>query len=369
MENSVRDYAKVASNAISSAYKAVCRDGVFSYGLRRGTFGLRFYRFPPSWRHPMKIVLLDAYTANPGDLNWQPLAELGQCEIHDRTPLSETVRRCRDAEVVITNKAVLSRETIEALPNLRYVGVTATGFNVVDIQAARERGVTVTNVPGYSSPAVAQLVFALALELTNHVGHHAQTVREGRWTSCPDFCYWDHPIVELAGRTFGIVGYGDIGSTVGRIAVAFGMKVLASKREWKTPPPEGVQPASIETVFEESDIISLHCPLTDATKHLVNSASLDRMKPTAFLINTGRGPLVDEAALAKALNSGAIAGAGLDVLSVEPPKEGNPLFTAKNCLITPHIGWASREARQRLINATAANLRAFLQGSPVNVVN
>jgi glycerate dehydrogenase len=317
----------------------------------------------------MKIVILDAHTANPGDLSWQPLQDIAPCEIHLRTPVAETVARCRDAAVVITNKAVLNREIIEALPNLRYIGVTATGYNVVDAAAARERGIAVTNVPGYSSPAVAQLVFALLLELTNHVGHHAATVREGRWTACPDFCYWDHPIIELAGRTFGIIGYGDIGSAVGRIASAFGMRVLASKREWKTPPPAGVEPTSIEDIFSQSDVISLHCPLTDATKHLVNAQSLARMKPTAFLINTGRGPLVDEAALAAALNEGRIAGAGLDVLSVEPPKDGNPLFAAKNCLITPHIGWASREARQRLIEATAANLRAFIEGAPVNVVN
>ncbi|MDZ4289224.1 MAG: D-2-hydroxyacid dehydrogenase [Prosthecobacter sp.] len=317
----------------------------------------------------MKIVLLDAYTANPGDVSWAPLQAIAPCAVHDRTPLAETVARCQDAEVVITNKAVLNREVIEALPKLRYIGVTATGYNVVDVAAARERGIIVTNVPGYSSPAVAQLVFALLLELTNHVGHHAQTVREGRWSACPDFCYWDHPIIELSGRTLGIIGYGDIGSAVGRIALAFGMTILASKRDWKSPPPDGVQPATIEEIFSQSDAITLHCPLTDATKHLVNSQSLGRMKSSAFLINTGRGPLVDEAALATALNEGRIAGAGLDVLSVEPPKAGNPLFTAKNCLITPHIGWASREARERLINATAANLRAFLEGGPVNVVS
>jgi glycerate dehydrogenase len=271
--------------------------------------------------------------------------------------------------VVITNKAPLSRETLRALPKLRYIGVTATGYNIVDTAAARELGITVTNVPGYSTPAVAQLVFALLLELTNHVGHHATTVRDGRWAQCPDFCYWDHPLIELSGRTLGIIGYGDIGSAVARIAIAFGMKVLASRREWKTPPPEGVTPASVDEVFAQSDAISLHCPLTDATKHLVSPRTLALMKPTAFLINTGRGPLVDETALAHALNEGRIAGAGLDVLSVEPPQPGHPLFTAKNCLITPHIGWASREARVRLIDAVAANLRAFLAGQPVNVVN
>lgn len=316
----------------------------------------------------MKIVLLDAHTANPGDASWAPLEAIAPCEIYPRTPLEQTVERCADAEVVITNKSPLTRDIIAALPKLKYIGVTATGYNIVDVAAAKERGIVVTNVPGYSSPAVAQLVFALLLELTNHVGHHAQTVAAGRWQACPDFCYWDQPIIELSGRTLGIIGYGDIGSAVGRIATAFGMKVLASKRDWKTPPPEGVTPASIDEIFQNSDAISLHCPLTDATKHLVGPRTLGLMKPTAFLINTGRGPLVDEPALAEALNSGRIGGAGLDVLSVEPPKDGNPLIGAKNCLITPHIGWASREARGRLIELTAANLRAFLAGAPVNVV-
>ncbi len=316
----------------------------------------------------MKIVLLDAHTANPGDVSWAPLEAIASCDIHPRTPLTETVARCADAEIVITNKSVLNREIIESLPKLKYIGVTATGYNIVDVVAAKERGIVVTNVPGYSSPAVAQLVFALVLELTNHVGHHAQTVSDGRWVACPDFCYWDHPIIELSGRTLGIIGYGDIGSSVARIATAFGMKVLASKREWKTPPPDGITPASIDEVFQNSDVISLHCPLTDATKHLVGERTLALMKPTAFLINTGRGPLVDEAALAQALNAGRIAGAGLDVLSVEPPKADNPLLGARNLLITPHIGWASREARVRLIETTAANLRAFLDGKPVNVV-
>ncbi len=316
----------------------------------------------------MKIVLLDAYTANPGDVSWAPLQAIAECEIHDRTPVAETVARCAGAEVIITNKAPVTREIIAALPDLKYIGVTATGYNIVDVAAAKERGIIVTNVPGYSSPAVAQLVFALLLELTNHVGHHAQTVAEGRWQSCPDFCYWDYPIIELSGRTLGIIGYGDIGAAVGRIAGAFGMKVLASKRDWKTSPPDGVTPASIDEVFAQSDAISLHCPLTDATKHLVNGRTLGLMKESAFIINTGRGPLVDEAALAAALNSGRIAGAGLDVLSVEPPKEGNPLIGAKNCLITPHIGWASYEARTRLIAATASNLQSFLDGKPVNVV-
>lgn len=316
----------------------------------------------------MKIVLLDSYTANPGDVSWEPLTNIAECVFHDRTPVDETVARCAGAKIVITNKAPITREMINALPDLKYIGVTATGYNIVDVAAAKERGIIVSNVPGYGSPAVAQLVFALLLELANHVGHHAQTVKEGRWQSCPDFSYWDKPVIELNGRTLGIIGYGDIGASVARIALGFGMKVLASKRTWKTPPPEGITSATQDEIFTQSDAISLHCPLTDETQHLINESTLRLMKKSAFLINTGRGPLIDEAALATALNEGRIAGAGLDVLSVEPPKNGNPLIGAKNCLITPHIGWASCEARQRLINATAANVQAFLDGKPTNIV-
>lgn len=317
----------------------------------------------------MKIVLLDAHTANPGDLSWQPLETIAPCDVHPRTPPDQTVARCAGADIVITNKAPITREMIMALPDLKYIGVTATGFNIVDTVAAKERGIIVSNVPGYGTPAVAQHVIALMLELTNHVGHAATSVRDGGWVRCPDFCYWDHPIVELSGRTLGIIGYGDIGSAVARIGSAFGMKVLASKRTWKEPPPEGVESAEIDDIFAKSDIISLHCPLTDATKHLVGERTLGLMKKDAFLINTGRGPLIDEASLAKALNEGRIAGAGLDVLSVEPAKADNPLLTAKNCLVTPHVAWASREARARLIDITATNIAAFLAGKPVNVVN
>ena len=317
----------------------------------------------------MKIVLLDAHTANPGDVSWQPLEALGTCVVHPRTPVAETVARCAGAQAVITNKAPLTREMLAALPDLKYIGVTATGYNIVDVAAARERGIIVTNVPGYSTPAVAQLVFALLLELTNHVGHHARSVADGRWAACPDFCYWDQPVIELAGRTLGVVGYGDIGAAVARIGVAFGMRVLASRREWKSPPPDGIEAATTDEIFARSDAISLHCPLTEATRHLVGERTLGLMKPGAFLLNTGRGPLVDEQALAEALNAGRIAGAGLDVLSVEPPSAGNPLIGARNCLITPHIGWASREARVRLIAQTAANLQAFLDGNPINVVS
>ncbi len=316
----------------------------------------------------MKIVLLDAHTANPGDLTWQPLEAIAPCEIHPRTPLDQTIARCAGAEVVITNKAPLTREIIAALPELKYIGVTATGFNVIDVAAAKERGIVVTNVPGYSTPSVAQHVMALMLELTNRVGHAARSVEQHGWATCPDFCYWDFPIVELSERTLGIIGYGEIGSAVARIGTAFGMRVLASKRTWKEPPPAGVEAAEVDAIFREADVISMHCPLTDATKHLINERTLGLMKREAFLINTGRGPLVDEVALAQALNEGRIAGAGLDVLSVEPPTKGSPLIGAKNCLITPHVAWASRAARARLIDIVAANLKAFLAGSPVNVV-
>lgn len=317
----------------------------------------------------MRIVLLDAHTANPGDLSWSPFESLGTVEVFDRTPPDRIIERARDAEALVTNKAPLTRETIAALPRLRYIGVIATGYNVVDVDAAAERGIVVTNVPGYSTPSVAQAVFAMLLDLTTHVAHHAQTVRAGRWTQCPDFCYWDHPIIELQGRTLGLVGFGDIGSAVARIAVAFGMTVLAARRSWAVAAPPGVSAASLDEVFGASDVISLHCPLTNDTRQIINAATLAKMRREAFLINTSRGPLIDEPALAAALNGGRLAGAALDVLSVEPPAPDNPLLTAKNCLITPHIAWASRESRGRLIAAAAQNLRRFLDANPMNVVN
>ncbi len=318
----------------------------------------------------MNIVLLDAHTANPGDLSWSAVESLAtSCTIHVRTEVSEIVSRARDAEVVIINKTPLSRETLSALPKLRYIGVTATGYNVVDIAAARERGIVVTNVPGYSTASVAQAVFALLLELTNHTGHHAGTVARGLWAECPDFCYWHQPIVELHGLTLGLVGLGDIGTAVARIGLALGMKVLAARRTWALPPPDGVQPASIDDVFAQSDVVSLHCPLTEDTKHLVNAQRLAHMKRTAYLINTARGPLVDEPALAAALNEGRLAGAGLDVLSVEPPEKNHVLFQAKNCLITPHIAWASKASRARLIEQTATNIARWMANDAVNVVS
>lgn len=317
----------------------------------------------------MKIVVLDGHTLNPGDLSWDELRALGECEIHPRTPPELVTARAAGAEVVLTNKVVLDAATLAALPALRYIGVLATGYNVVDTAAARARGVTVTNVPGYSTKSVAQLTFALLLELTHHVGHHAETVRAGRWSASPDFCYWDFPLVELDGRTLGVVGFGAIGREVARIAAAFGMRVLAHTRRPPNPPPSGVEFVPLEELFACADVVSLHCPLTPETKHLVNAERLARMKPGAFLLNTGRGPLVDEAALAAALNRGELAGAGLDVLSVEPPPPNHPLLTARNCVITPHLAWASEAARRRLLREVVANLRAFLAGSPRNVVN
>jgi glycerate dehydrogenase len=274
-----------------------------------------------------------------------------------------------DADVLLTNKVVLDRETILALQKVRYIGVLATGYNVVDATAARERGIPVTNVPGYSTRSVAQLVFALILELTHHVGHHAQTVREGRWSRSEDFCYWDTPLLELDGLTLGIIGFGQIGREVANIAQALGMRVLVHSRTKPAELPPDAQWVSLNELLCRADIASLHCPLTPDTRHLINSERLALMKPTAFLINTSRGPLVEEAVLADALNSGRLAGAGLDVLSAEPPPPSNPLLTAKNCLITPHIAWASKAARRRLMQITAANLRAFLAGQPQNVVN
>lgn len=317
----------------------------------------------------MNIVVLDGYTLNPGDLSWNELTSLGPCEIHDRTPPGDVVRRAAGAEAVLTNKTVLTREQIRGLPTLRYLGVLATGYNVVDTAAARERNIPVTNVPGYGTRSVAQMTFALLLELTQHVGHHAHTVREGQWSKCPDYCYWDYPLVELNGLTLGIVGFGRIGRATADIAISFGLKVLAHTRTRPQPLPAGIQFVDLETLFRQSDVVSLHCPLTPETLKLVNAERLCWMKPGAFLINTSRGPLVDEPALAEALNSGRIAGAALDVLSVEPPAPDHPLFAAKNCLITPHIAWASRSARARLLKTVAENLRAFLAGKPQNVVN
>jgi glycerate dehydrogenase len=317
----------------------------------------------------MKIVVLDGHTLNPGDLDWKELRQFGDCEIHDRTSPGELPARTAGAQVILTNKVVLNRATLEQLPQLQYIGVLATGFNVVDVAAARERRIPVCNVPDYSTRSVAQLTWALLLELTHQVGHHSRTVREGKWSRQPDFCYWDFPLRELDGLTFGLVGFGRIGREVARLAQAFGLHVLVHTRTPPTDPPVGIQFVPLEEVFLRSDIVSLHCPLTPATQSLINADRLALMKPGGFLLNTSRGPLVDESALAAALESGRLAGAAVDVLSVEPPPASNPLLTAKNCLVTPHLGWATRSARSRLLQIAIDNLKAFRAGNPSNVVN
>jgi glycerate dehydrogenase len=317
----------------------------------------------------MNITVLDGFTLNPGDLSWAALQALGECAIYERSAPAEVIPRAQDAEVVLTNKTVLTREQINALPRLRYLGVLATGFNCVDAAAARERGIPVCNVPAYGTRSVAQHTFALLLELTQRCGHHALTVRDGRWAACPDFCYWDFPLVELDGLTLGIVGYGRIGRAVAELGRAFGMNVIAHVHRPASGVSQGVRLVEMDALFAESDVVSLHCPLTPQTKHLVNTARLSLMKPSAFLLNTSRGPLIDETALAEALNAGRLAGAGLDVLSTEPPPADHPLFKARNCLITPHIAWASRAARARLLDTAVANVRSFLAGRPQNVVN
>ena len=316
----------------------------------------------------MKIVVLDGYTLNPGDLNWQTLTDIDTCQIYERTPPSETLARAAGAEIVLTNKVILDREIIARLPDLRYIGVLATGINVVDVAAAKERGIVVTNVPAYSTASVVQLTFALLLELTHQVGHHAGSVRGGGWVNSKDFAYWDFPLIELAGLKLGLVGFGAIAQGVARVAQAFGMNVMATRRGDRPPEVPGVEMVDMETLFRQSDVLSVHCPLTPETKDLVNAARLALMKPTAYVLNTSRGPVINEADLADALNAGKIAGAGLDVLSTEPPKADNPLLGAKNCLITPHIAWASRAARTRLLGVVVANIRAFLEGKPQNVV-
>ena len=309
---------------------------------------------------PPRITVLDGFTINPGDLSWDALRAIGPCDIYDRTPPKDVISRCSDVSVVLTNKTPIPEETIQALPAIRYIGVMATGYNIVDVAAAHDRGITVSNVPGYCTGSVAQQVFALLLELTRHVGLHAQSVREGEWALSPDFCYWKTDIIDLNGLKLGLVGSGRIAKEVAAIGRAFGMEVLFASRTGGRD--------ELRRVLQESDVLSLHCPLTPDTREMINSESLQLMKRSAFLINTGRGQLIQEADLAGALNESRLAGAGLDVLSSEPPPSDHPLLRAKNCIITPHFAWASRAARQRLMDATVANVRDFLTGSPSNVV-
>ena len=316
----------------------------------------------------MKIVILDGYTANPGDLSWKELEDMGSLTIYERTRPEETVARAADADIVLTNKVIISREVMVKLPCLKYIGVLATGYNVVDIQAAHERGIVVTNVPAYSTESVAQMVFAHLLNATNRTDHYATQNRELRWTENQDFCYWDFPHMELAEKTFGIVGLGNIGQRVAEIALAFGMKVKAVTSKPAVALPTGIGKADLEELLATSDVVSLHCPLTNRTRHMINPQTLQLMKPSAILINTGRGPLVDDQAVATALAEGRLSAFCADVLTEEPPKADNPLLKQSNAFITPHIAWATNEARTRLLQVVISNVKAFLDGKPQNIV-
>lgn len=316
----------------------------------------------------MKIVVLDGYAANPGDLSWDGMKALGECVIYERTAPEQVLERAAGAEVVLTNKVVITAEHIAALPDLKYIGVLATGYNIVDVEAARNRGIVVTNIPAYSTDSVAQMVFAHILNICLQVQHYTEEVRDGRWTSSPDFCFWDTPLMELSGKKLGIVRLGHTGSATARIAIGFGMQVCAytSKSHFQLIPE--IKKMELDELFRECDIVSLHCPLNEQTRGMVNAARLKTMKPTAILINTGRGPLVNEQDLADALNNGTIYAAGVDVLSQEPPRADNPLLHARNCFITPHIAWASGEARQRLMQIAVDNLNGYITGKVVNNV-
>ena len=317
----------------------------------------------------MKIVILDGFTANPGDLSWERLAALGELTVYDRTTAQQTIERAAEADIVLTNKVLLRRQEIEQLPKLRYIGVLATGYNVVDIEAACERGIMVTNVPAYSTESVAQMVFAHLLTVTNRTEHYALQNREGRWTSSPDFSYWDTQLTELAGKTFGIVGLGNIGSRVAAIASAFGMRVMAYTSKEGTQLPTYIKKGTMEEVLAQSDVVSLHCPLTDNTHHLICRDTLKLMKPTTILINTGRGPLVCEEDVAEALNAGSLYAYCADVLSKEPAEASNPLLKCPAAYITPHIAWATEEARKRLVDVAVNNVCAFVDGTPQNVIS
>ena len=316
----------------------------------------------------MKIVILDGFTTNGGDLSWNGISELGDLTVYDRTAPGEVIDRCLGAEAVLTNKVIITDEVMQALPQLKYIGVMATGYNVVDIDAARRRGIVVTNVPAYSTPSVAQMVFAHLLNITNQVALHDRQVHEGRWAGNQDFCFYSAPLIELASKQMGIVGLGQTGSAVAKIALALGMRVMAFTSKSQESLPEGIIKGSLDEMFATSDVVSLHCPLTPDTKHIVNAARLATMKPSAIVINTGRGPLVNEQDLADALNNGTIAAAAVDVLSTEPPTADNPLLAARNCHITPHIAWASQAARARLIDTLTSNLKGYISGNVVNNV-
>ena len=320
----------------------------------------------------MKIVVLDGYTENPGDLSWKDMEALGELTVYDRTSLTdmqEVIDRIGDAEDVITNKTPLPREVFDACRNIRYVGVLATGYNVVDVETAKERGIPVCNIPTYGTAAVGQFAIALLLEICHHIGHHDKAVHEGRWENNPDWCFWDYPLIELADKTMGIVGFGRIGQATGRIAKALGMKVIANDEYPNDSGREIAEYVTRDELFARSDVIALHCPLFPSTQGLVNKESIARMKDGVIIINNSRGPLIVEEDLKDALNSGKVAGAGLDVVSTEPIRGDNPLLKAKNCIITPHISWAQRESRQRLMDIAVEDLKAFVEGHPINVVN
>lgn len=318
----------------------------------------------------MKITVLDGFSTNPGDLSWDALEKLGELTVYDRTAPAQVVERSRGSDVLLTNKTVITVADIAALPEVKYIGILATGFNVVDIDAARAAGITVTNIPAYSTMSVMQMVFAHLLTITNRVEHYTAEIRRGKWSASPDFCYMDFTHHELAGKRMGIVGYGHIGSAVAAVALALGMITYIYTSKPADALPQGMEKApSLDALFSESDVVSLHCPLNDETRNLVNRERLAMMKPSAILINTSRGLLVDEDALAEALNAGTIYAAGLDVMPQEPPRADSPLLTARNCFITPHMAWGTFEARKRLIQIAADNLRAYLAGHPVNVVN
>lgn len=317
----------------------------------------------------MKIVVLDGYAANPGDISWEPWSEVGELTVYERTAPEELLERAAGADALLTNKVIINADTMAKLPELKYIGVLATGYNVVDIPAAKSRGIIVTNIPAYSTNSVAQMVFAHLLNIAQHVGAHSQAVCEGRWQNNKDFCFWDSPLVELADLKIGIVGFGNTGSATARIADSFGMKVLTfSSKSQDQLPPYVTKCDSIDDLFKECDVISLHCPLTESTKHLVNAERLNLMKSSAIIINTGRGPLINDQDLADALNAGKIYAAGVDVLTQEPPRDGNPLIGARNCYITPHIAWATAAARVRLQNIALDNIKAFAAGKPQNVI-
>lgn len=317
----------------------------------------------------MKIVILDGYTENPGDLSWAGFEALGELTVYDRTPAELIVERIGNADIVYTNKTPITREILDACPGIRYIGVLATGYNVVDVAAAREKGIPVTNIPTYGTDAVGQFAIAMLLEICHHVDHHSRAVHEGRWAACPDFCFWDYPLIELAGKTLGIIGFGRIGQVTGRIARALGMKVIAYDEYQSEAGREIAEYVDLDTLCRQSDVISLHCPLFESTKGVINKKSIAQMKDGVIIINTSRGPLIVEEDLAEALNSGKVYAAAVDVVSSEPIKADNPLLAARNCLITPHIAWAPLESRKRLMDIAVGNLSAFAQGKSINVVN